>query len=762
MRTRSVAVIALLTAVAAVPAYARQGVSQGEPGQLTLDTMFGFNAKSVGQIEWLPDGNGYAKLEPGDAGEDSTDLVRYDAVSGARSVLVRASNLVPTGAKEPLAVESFSLSPDGRRVLVFTNSTRVWRSNSRGDFWLLDIASGSLKKLGGDAPPSTLMFAKLSPDGTRAGFVRENNLYVEDLVGGSIRQLTSDGATLKVNGTFDWVYEEELFCRDGWRWSPDGKRIAYWQLDTSGVKDYTLVNDTAGLYPKITTFPYPVAGETNSAARIGVVDASGGPTTWFDVPGDPRQHYLPRMDWAASSEEIVLQQLNRAQNTNIVMLGDARTGKVRAVLSEKDDAWVDVSFGDLGWGSQSLAAGNIKWIDSGKRFLWVSERDGWRHVYSVSRDGADVRCITPGDYDVIGVDAVDEGGRWLYVDASPDNPTQRYLYRVRLSGSAPERVTPANEPGTHRYTIAPSGAVAVHTYSSLNRVPTTDVVKLPSHESVRTLVDNAELSKKLAGLRLGSKEFFRVDVGDGVLLDGWMIKPPDFDASKRYPVLFYVYGEPWSQTVLDMWSSNMWHDLLAQKGYIIVSVDNRGTPAPRGRAWRKAIYRRIGILNAQDQANAAKAIGKWPFVDASRIGIWGWSGGASTSLNAIFRYPDVYRMAIAVAPVPDIRFYDTIYQERYCGLPQEHPDEYKASSPVTFASQLKGDLLVVHGTGDDNVHYQGTEELINALVAANKQFTMMAYPNRTHGIYEGAGTTRHLFGLLTRFLEEKLPPGPSA
>jgi dipeptidyl-peptidase-4 len=454
---------------------------------------------------------------------------------------------------------------------------------------------------------------------------------------------------------------------------------------------------------------------------------------------------------------VVLQQLNRLQNTNLVILGDARTGKVRTVLTERDDAWVDVAFGDFGWTSDSLAAGHVKWIEGGRRFLWASERDGWRHIYSVSRDGSDVRLVTRGDFDVISVHEIDEAGGWLYFDASPENPTQRYLHRVRLGGSTPERLSPAGEPGTHRYRMAPRGGLAIHTYSRFTKVPVVEVVRLPGHERVRTLVDNADLEKRLAALRLGAKEFFRVDVGEGVVLDGWMIKPPDFDPSKRYPVLFYTYGEPWGQLVVDAWGPLMWHEMLAQKGYIVACVDNRGTPAPRGRAWRKSIYRRIGILNAQDQASAARAIAKWPFVDASRVGIWGWSGGGSTSLNAILRHPDVYRMAMAVAPVPDLRYYDTIYQERYSGLPQDNPDEYAQSSPVTFADRLKGDLLIVHGTGDDNVHYQGTEALVNALVAANKPFTMMAYPNRTHGIYEGEGTTLHLYGLLTRFLEEKLP-----
>jgi dipeptidyl-peptidase-4 len=360
------------------------------------------------------------------------------------------------------------------------------------------------------------------------------------------------------------------------------------------------------------------------------------------------------------------------------------------------------------------------------------------------------------------VESVDATNGWIYFQASPDNPTQRYLFRERLDGSGqPDRITPASEAGTHGYNIAPRSDVAIHTFSTFNKVPVTNIVRLPKHELVRTLIDNQAVQERFNKLKQPSTEFFRVDIGDGVKLDGWMIKPPDFDPQKRYPVLFYVYGEPWGQTAVDSWGgpNRLWHTMLAQQGYIVASVDNRGTPAPRGRAWRKIIYRKMGIVNSQDQANAARAIARWPFVDPARIGIWGWSGGGSSTLNAMFRYPDVYHVGLSVAPVPNLRYYDTIYQERYCGLPQDHPDEWTQSSPITFAGQLQGKLMVVHGTGDDNVHYQGTEALINALVAANKQFRVMSYPNRSHGIYEGAGTTRHLYGLFTRFIREELPAG---
>ena len=751
IKRRVVAVAVLL--LLAVPAFAQTDL-------LTVDSIFTYRTKSLGPVRWADDGSGYLALEASPAKKNFLDLVRYDAASGQRSVKVAAEKLTPAGTDAPLLVEDFSLTSDEQKLLVFTNSARVWRSNTRGDYWVLDLKGGTLRKLGGaDAKPSSLMFAKFSPDGNRVAYVRENNVYVEDLSGDNkISKLTSDGSRYIVNGTFDWVYEEELFCRDGFRWSPDGKQIAYWQLNSEGVKEMKLIDNTDALYPQIISFPYPKAGETNSAARVGVVSADGGPTRWFEIAGDPRNNYLPRMEWAGA-DEVVIQQLNRRQDTNILMMGDARTGKVRPVLTEKDEAWVDIAWGDIDWDKTGIARGDVEWVENGKRFLWASERDGWRHIYSVARDGSDVKLITPGNYDVISVERVDAQNGWIYYLASPENATQRYLYRTRVDGSGKaERLTPASAPGIHSYNISPRGDFASHSYSTFNTAPVTEMVRLPQHEIVRTMIDNRAVQDRLAKLKPTATEFFKVDIGDGVQLDGWMIKPPDFDPQKRYPVLFHVYGEPWGQTVLDRWGGRdrLWHTMLAQQGYIVMSVDNRGTPAPKGRAWRKIIYRKMGIVNSGDQAAAARAIAKWPFVDAARIGIWGWSGGGSSTLNAMFRYGDVYKTGVSVAPVPDLHYYDTIYQERYCGLPQDHPEEYKQSSPITFAGQLKGNLLIVHGTGDDNVHYQGTEALINALVGANRQFSLMSYPNRSHGIYEGQGTQRHLFGLLTKYIQEHL------
>jgi dipeptidyl-peptidase-4 len=703
-------------------------------GYLNLERIFDsneFKPQKFGPARWLENGSGYTTLEDSDTQEGGKDIVRYNPETGSREIIVSSSRLVPPDESEPLEIDGYSWSEDGKKLLVFTNTERVWRRNTRGDYWVLDLTSWELRQLGGDAEPSTLMFAKFSPDGCRVAYVCEKNLFVQDINDYSITQLTSDGSDTIINGTSDWVYEEEFGLRDGFRWSPDGSSIAYWQFNTEGVRDFHLINYTDSLYPKITTFQYPKVGETNPACRIGVISSSGGETLWFEVPGDP--------------------QLNRLQNTNKVMIGDARTGCVRTILTERDEAWLDVH-------------DDLKWLDDDRFFTWLSERDGWRHLYLVSRSGKEIKLLTPGQFDVISVQGIDEEGGWVYYIASPDNPTQRYLFRSPLDGSGKvEQVGPANQKGTHKYQMSPDSKWAFHTYSSFDTPPIITLVSLPEHKRKKVLAENAELRSKLSKLKKKSTEFFRIDIGDGVLLDAWCMKPPDFDPKKQYPLLFYVYGEPAGQTVVDRWPGEkyLWHLMLAQQGYLVMSVDNRGTPAPRSRAWRKCIYRRIGILASADQAAAARAIIKSrSFVDPAGIGIWGWSGGGSMSLNAIFRYPDLYHTAMAIAFISNQRFYDTIYQERYMGLPDDNEDGFKNGSPITFANQLKGNLLLVHGTGDDNCHYQSCEALVNELIKHNKHFSMMSYPNRTHSIKEGENTRRHLYELLTGYLKENLPPGP--
>jgi dipeptidyl-peptidase 4 len=719
---------------------------------LDIDRIFKsaeFRTEQMGTVRWLDDGTHYLSTQPVAGTKGARDIVRVNAETGNTEVLIHADSLVPPGGGAPITFSSFSFSPDRRWLLLFANTKRVWRQNTRGDYWVIDTKTWSKRKIGRGSTPSSLMFAKFSPDGRKVGYVNEHNLYVEDVEGGGIVQLTRDGSPTLINGTFDWVYEEEFDLRDGFRWSPDGKRIAYWQIDDAGVPLFHLINNTDSLYPALTAIPYPKVGQRLPAYRIGIVSAEGGETRWLNVPGDPHNTYVARMDWAASSEEVFMQHLNRLQNTLTVLLGNADNGTTSTILVEHDSTWVDV-------------VDNMQWLEKGKRFLWISERDGWRHAYSISRDGTDIRCLTPGTFDVIRPVICDEKAGLFYFLASPENAAQSYLYRVSLQGNGnPRRVTP-DETGTHTYNIAPGCRWAVHTVSSMNVPPRMEMVHLPDHHAIRTPIDNAGLKSKLQSLLRGRVELIRVGIGNEVTLDGWRVLPPGFDTTKKYPVLVYVYGEPAGQTVVDRWggSGHLWNLMLAQKGYVVVSFDNRGTAVPRGRAWRKSIYRQIGILASADQAAAVRAIRAWGFIDSGRVAVWGWSGGGSMSLNAILRYPEVYQTAMAVASVPDQTLYDAIYQERYMGLPDDNREGYRLGSPITFAENLKGNLLIVHGTGDDNVHYQGAERLINALIRANKQFTMMAYPNRSHGISEGENSTRHLYTLLTSYLISRLPPGP--
>ena len=748
-RRRFILSLALVVCGALAPLRAQSSLRLGEQLQRIFQGR-DYRPETFGPAVWFDDNRSYGMVERTGAG-GAQELVEYDATSGARTVLADASLLTPKGAAAPLSIAGYAWTADRHRALIFTNTRPVWRQNTRGDYWLLDRDSRSLRKIGGDAPESSLMFAKLSPDGSRIAYVRERNLYVETLGSGVIRGLTSDGSTTIVNGTSDWVNEEELGIRDGFRWSPDGRSIAYWQFDTSGVEFFTLVNDTAALYPTVTRFPYPKPGTANSSVRVGIVEVESGVTRWMKTPGDPRNTYLATLQWSAGSGELLLQQLNRLQNTNDLLVADARTGDVRRVFRDTNKAWVD-------------HAARLIEMDGGKAVIWTSEKDGWRHLYRVALDGSGDRLLTKFDGDVIDIEGVDAGSGWVYFTASPASALERFLFRAGLDGSgAVNRVTPAGDRGTHSYQMSSDGRWAFHTASRADVPPTVDLVQLSSHQVVRTLAGNAALKATLAPMLVPATEFVRVDIGEGVVLDGSVVKPASFDAAKKYPVIVYVYGEPASQTVVDRWGGEraLFHRALADQGYVIVSFDNRGTPAPKGAAWRKIVYGTVGDLSSRDQAAAIRAFaGSHPWVDTTRIGVWGWSGGGSNTLNCMFRFPDVFKVGVSVAPVPDQRLYDSIYQERYMGLPQDNADGYRVGSPINFADGLTGKLLIVHGSGDDNVHYQGTERLVNRLVEIGKPFDIMVYPNRTHAISEGAGTSLHVHSLIARYFLEHLEPGP--
>jgi dipeptidyl-peptidase 4 len=745
--TRFSKITSILTvlAFASTNAISAAPKTNAHPEKLTVDRIFNakeFTAKSH-SVNWLPGKRGYTRLIPAKGG--GSNIMRYTVKSKTGKVMVSAEDLTPAGSDAPLKIEGYAFSKGQSLVLIYTNSKRVWRKNTRGDYWLLDRGSRELRKLGGEAPPSSLMFAEISPDGHSVAYVRERNVYVEDIRDHSIRQITKTESSRVINGTADWVYEEELFLRKGYRWSPDSKSIAYWQIDDTGVQDMVMVDNLSGLYPKLTTFAYPKVGQRNPICRIGVHHLETGKLRWMNTGTDLRDNYLARMDWAKRSSELLIQKFNRKQNTNQVLLASAKTGETKTIITETDAAWVN-------------AHNELHRIGKGQ-FTWISERDGWRQIYLVKRNGK-TTPVTTGKFDVISLLQVDQRKQALYFIASPDNPAERYLYRIGFDGQSLQRITPKSAPaGSYDYRIAPDGTTATVSFSTIDTPPTTELVSLPEHKTIRSLETNDALRKKLKPVHRTETEFAYIKIGKDQSLHSWCIKPPDFDPQKKYPLLMFVYGEPAGQTVRNRWGGtrHLWHQMLAQRGFVVMTIDNPGTAAPRGREWRKSVYKKVGILAPKAQAEAVRALLKErKYLDPKRVGTWGWSGGGSMSLNAIFKYPKIYSTAIAIASVPNQRFYDSIYQERYMGPPEENVDGYREGSPINFAHQLEGNLLIVHGTGDDNCHYQTFEQLVDQLIRHNKQFSMMAYPNRTHSIREGKNTTRHLFSLMTDYLDKNL------
>ncbi len=699
------------------------------------------------QIKWSKDGNAYSRIE-------NNEIVSIALPSQQKTVLVTKRQLTPKGAEKSLAVRSYTFSDDGSKLLIYTNSQKVWRYETRGDYWLLDLKTNALFQLGQGKPVSSLMFAKFSPDASKVAYLSEHNVFVEDLVSHKIKALTTNGTRRMINGTFDWVYEEEFACRDGFRWSPDGKSIAFWQIDATKIRDFLMVNNTDSVYSYNVPVEYPKVGESPSPYKILVANIATGKTLQMNIEGDPQQTYLPRMEWIPNSNEIIIQQLNRKQNQSKIIVCQALTGKTKVIQTENDEAWIDTKerWADSpdGW----------EWLNGGKEFLWVSEKDGWRHIYKMDLNGKET-LLTKGDYDIVHIPLIDEANGYVYFTGSPQNALQNYLYRIKLDGNSAMQPVAENAPaGTNNYTLSPNGKFARHSFSSANIPPITEWINLADHSP---LTEKESILMKLATLKPNKRvEFFKLKTEDGIDIEGWMVKPANFDSTKRYPIVFNVYSEPAAATVLDTYgtgNNGLYMGDMAKDGYIYASLDNRGTPLPRGRAWRKAIYRKVGIVNIRDQAMAVKKIREWKYVDSSRVAVHGWSGGGSATLNLLFQYPQYFQTGISVAAVGNQLCYDNIYQERYMGLPQENREDFVNGSPITYAKNLRGNLLYIHGTGDDNVHYQNAEMLVNELIKHNRQFQFMPYPNRSHGIYEGEGTRKHLNTLFTNYLKQNCPPG---
>jgi len=708
--------------------------------------------KGEAQVNWTNLGDSYFKMEKG-------QLVTYTLPNKIAETVISKEQLTPVGKSESIEVEHISFSLDQQKVLLFTNTKKVWRLNTKGDYWVFDLKTKTLTQIGKGLDPSSLMFAKFSPDGTTIAYVSESNLYSEDYATGRIRPLTTNGTVPLINGTFDWAYEEEFACRDGFRWSPDSKSIAYWQINAGAIKKFYMINNTDSIYSQLVPLEYPKVGESPSACKIGVVSLSDTRTTWMNIPGDVSQNYLVRMEFIPGTNKLLIQQLNRKQNKSKLYIADALTGNSDVIQEESDEAWVDLF--QPGNTYEIDYTNNFSFLRETNSILWTSEKDGWRHLYQVSLSGKPEVVITKGEYDIIDLKYINQDEGYVYYLASPNNATQKYLYKTKLNGKGKAKLlSPESLKGSHDYSFSSTGKYALHTFSNHYTPNTTEFIKVSDQKALseeESIVNNLKKLQKKP-----TTEFFTVTTSDNVKMDGWIAKPSNFDSTKKYPVVFYVYSEPAGTTVNDTYGvdqNGLYIGDMVEDGYIYISFDNRGTPAPKGREWRKSIYRKIGVININDQAMAAREILKWDFVDPERIAVWGWSGGGSATLNLMFQHPEIYKTGISIAAVANQLTYDNIYQERYMGLPQENREDFIAGSPITYAKNLEGNLLYIHGTGDDNVHYQNAEMLINELIKYNKQFQFMPYPNRTHGIYEGAGTREHLATLYTNYLKLHCPPG---
>jgi len=736
--------------------------------RLTLEKLFAsqeFSSSYFRGGNWAEEGPVLLYVEADDE-TGATSLVEWNLETDERRTLIDGAGLEkPDAGGGLIEIEDYQYSRDGSRVLLYTDSERVWRLNTKGYYYVFDVEAGTITPVS-DRDAGFQMFAKFNPDATQVAFVRDRDLFVVDLATGAERQLTDSGSEGGIiNGTFDWVYEEEFGLRDGFRWSPDGRRIAFFQLDESATRDFA-ITDYRDLYPEYTEFRYPKAGEANSEIRIGVIDVATGETRFFDtdtwMEGGDETEYIASMGWTPEGEgaRVWMLRLNRDQNVGDLLYGDPETMAVTAVLHEEIDSYLEVETG-----FSDLATGTVTYLRDGEHFVWRSDRDGYSHLYLYRNDGTFVGQITEGEWDVTDFHGVDEATGYVYFTSTAEGPLERHLYRIGMPGTDARRATPEPErltdsPGWHIANPSPDFTYFIETFTDLTTPPVTTLHRIDG-EQVAVLESNEALIERLAAYDLPAPELLTVPAADGTELNAYLIKPSDFDPGREYPLLIHTYGGPGSQEVRNAWGGQerLWHHFLAEEYDILVAgVDNRGTGG-RGKAFKTLTQLNLGPLEAEDQIAAAQWFGAQPYVDEDRLGIWGWSyGGYLTLLSMLYgEGPETFAAGVAVAPVTNWRYYDTIYTERYLSTPQKNPEGYDRGSPVTYAANLRDDqaLLLVHGDADDNVHVQNTVVMADALIAAGKQFELMIYPGRNHSI-AGGNTRLHLYTMLTDFFREHL------
>ncbi len=733
--------LALLTVTASL-FFCSTIVSAGNKKELTLSDIFDspkFDQKQISDVHWHSDSKRFNYTRENED-TDQTDIHEHDVKTGQDIVIVAGGRLTYEG--EAIKMTGHARSSDGKYFLIQGEQEEIWRHSRQAPYYLYDTATKQLRTVG--AGSRRLRNVQFSPDAKRVGFVRDHNIYVQNIDSGETTAITSNGTESVLNGEFDWVYEEEFGLANAWRWSPDGRKVAFWQFDQTRVKEFTLMNELP-VYNTGFRLKYPKAGEQNAIVRIGVADLETGKTVWVDL-GPEEDIYVPRIFWTNSSRSLAVMRLNRLQNHLELLLADTERGSTARIIEDKNDTWIDIDQ-------------NVLFLASRDQIIWLSERSGYQHAYLYDYSGKLLNQVTSGDWEISSLAGLDEKGKWLYFYGKKETPVEQHVYRARLDGTKMERIS--QQSGWHSGDFSPDFKYVVSNYSDVT-TPTQWLLRKTDGTLVRFLEKNE--IPVLAEYELPYPEFMTFKTSDGVELNAYMMKPVDFDAARKYPVIVYGYGGPGSQMVLNRWGTGsrpyhfkqriLWQQMMTQKGYVIFCLDNRGTGG-RGKAFKDLVYGDLGKWVVNDHIEGARYLQSLPYVDAGRIGFWGWSGGGYLSLMLMMRAADYYQVGISVAPVSDFRFYDTIWTERYMGLPNANQEGYDKASVLKYLEGLKGKLLIIHGTGDDNVHVQNTLHVLNELQQRAIQFDTMLYPNKNHRI-SGGKTQLHLFTKMAQYFETNL------
>ncbi|HET7819242.1 MAG TPA: S9 family peptidase [Bacteroidia bacterium] len=710
--------------------------SYAQKKEVTLEDIFKKNVFPVKKIEGIrsmKNGVHYSTLS---TTPKEQCIVMYEYKTGNAIDTILKSSWLKSGSAS-IEIDDYQFSSDENKILISSASEKIYRHSTKENYYIYDRKNKTTTFISSNGKQ---MYAELSPNGDKIGFVRDNNLFVYDIASAKETAVTEDGKWNHViNGATDWVYEEEFSFAKGWFWSPDGSKISYYRFDESNVKEYSITKFESNLYPLDYTYKYPKAGEENSKVDIYVYNVSAGSKQKINLGNE--YEYIPRIKWTNSSNLLSIQRMNRLQNKLDLLFADVVSGNVNTIISENSATYIEIS-------------DNLTFLPNGSEFIWSSENDGYNHLYLYNMSGKLINQITKGNWDVINFYGYDDKTKSIFYTSSALSPANQTLFSCKVNGSNVKQLF--SEKGTDIAEFNSIFSYYILNHSDANTPPVT-ILCTADGKTVRTLENNSALTEKMKTYSLTRKELFSFKSSQGIELYGWKMLPQNFDATKKYPVLMFVYGGPGKNTVNDMLERDYWwYQLLCSKGYIVVSVDNRGTQR-RGRAFRECTYKQMGKLETEDQMEAAKYLGTLPYVDKSRIGIWGWSYGGFMASSCIFKGADIFKAAIAVAPVTNWRYYDNVYTERYMGLPQDNASGYDQNSPINFVNGLKGKFLLVHGTADDNVHFQNSIEMSEALINANKQFDFFVYPDRNHSMAGGKGSARlHLYTKLTNFILENL------